>query len=269
MVVTLLASFAGAEVIWDSTGGTFTITVNYPVCDDSGKFFTDYSTTPPTKLPTIEPPPSANCYNPDATGHTRCCPAGLECRSAGASPGGEIHHCFTTGIDFCWNYTDANSCNNDTAGVAKKSVESLFNVKSGQELGWWVNGSGKDCVSVARRFRCVWGATTPNCLPRYSNDSICEGDTEFTENDNCIVTSLTTVDNCATTEFLDVSWAAQWEFAGSGEGCQPGSNKIPCGDVTKLTFFSWINIIAGIVIIIIVYYFYASSKKKGRKKSKR
>lgn len=265
VVAILLASFAGAEVIWDSTGGSFTITVNYPVCDDSGKFFTDYSTSPPTDLPTIGLSPPADCDNPAAKDHTKCCPSGTECQiTAKQAPSGKIlWNCFTTGIDFCWNYTDASSCNNDTAGVAKKSVESLFNVKQGQELGWWKNASGKDCVSVARRFRCAWDATTtPKCTPAYGNDSICEGETDFTENDNCMVTSLNTVDNCATTEFLDVSWVASWQGGGTSEECGPGSKKIPCGDVTKLTFFSWINIIAGIVIIIIVYYFYASSKRK-------
>lgn len=274
--VLLSVVLANAEIVWDETGGTFIITVNYPVCDDSRKFFTDYRIAPPSILPTIGESPPADCYNLDAEeGDQMCCPSGAECKpnSEGkTNPDGKLlWNCFTTGIIFCWDYIDSSSCNNDTARVGEKSVEELFDIEEGDELAWWVNASGVDCVDIARKFRCYWNSSSSYCQPKYNNETICKGDDDFhAPNDVCIVENLNKIDNCNTTGFLDVSWDAHWSVSlGQTDDCGDGNTSIPCENITKLIFFTWISIIAVVVILIVVYYWYVTSKKKGKKKKKR
>ncbi len=271
--VLLSVVLANAEIIWDETGGIFTITIDYPVCDDSGNFFTDYTTDPPSLLPTIGDSPPADCYNPDAEeGDQMCCPTGAECRSTTQiTPAGKvIWNCFTTGIDFCWDYTDLDSCNNDTARVGEETVGWLFNIEEGDELAWWVNATSlENCVDVARDFGCYWNGSY--CQPEYNNETICEGDDDFQEpNDFCVVENLEQTDNCNTTGFLAVRWEASWDTSGEQTpDCSSGNTLIPCSDITKLIFFTWISIIAVIVILIVVYYWYIVYKKKEKKKKKR
>ncbi len=258
-----------AEIIWDESEGGFTLIVDYPVCDDSGEFFTDYSQSNNPIFPTIGESAYANCYNSDAEEGVMCCPIGTECRITNKKyedPEGDMittWNCFATDVNFCWDYKDESDCNNDTAGVRERSVEKLFSIEEGQEIGGWFNESGSPCVDVARNFRCEWNETadTKKCQPRYNNESICKGDEVFhNDPDKCIVENIVVTGNCDTDEVLEVSWDAHWEIAGAGEGCKWGSKSIDCEDITKLSFFTWINLIS-VIVFIMIYYFYVSKKK--------
>ena len=277
LICILLIPFIDAFTYWDESSGDFTIIVNYPVCseEDNRELFIDYSQLGNPQLPTIGESPPANCYNPHAEeGKQMCCPPGSECKpkpdGSTDTEGTILHICFTSGIDFCFNYTDEQSCNNDTAGVGKKTVKEYFGFeKEGVVIGSWED-DGKQCRAVVRDFRCYWNQSLDiPCNPIYSNQTACYGDEDYYQDPTgrCIVNTTLVDYRCETEGIIHVKWTAYWSHTGSeGEGCRSGFSNIPCADIMKLTFFMWINVIAVIVILGVIYYLYNISKKKGRKK---
>jgi hypothetical protein len=238
-------------------------------CSPDGATWTDFNQNPPLIAPTVG---LGNCHKPGAIGEQFCCPVGSECQPTGQmGPLGELYNCVYTDKNFCWKLTTQQECDEYTKWVAVNSIESI----NGQgycsvDDNWWLDGSNNICWYEVS-CECQWDSVN-GCEAIDNKTQVCDNNFIPSVDGICTYTQATWQDNCDVDGFIYASWTA----TGTGNYAPGGSNEaecqdtgvitIPCENVVKLDFFTWLNVIVVVLILILIYYSYLKVEKKGKKK---
>ncbi len=268
LVCLLIVPIINAEIIWGETNSRINLNQGY-FCpspytnwintnDDS---FKSFSTVPPVY----------DCRDPISG--PSCCPVYSICQKTnnvntlpldGYSAFG--YSCFVSRKLHCSQFTDKSSCEDEsTISLAKESIEnnpdygkgycdSISNVlDDGTNICWdetfceCVWNEDKGCLAEARTEKDC-DNTNPPVLEKTCDYKINYDDSLCDEPEGTI--------------------SATWELVvdSSDRTCIPGNSyEIPCADLMKLGFFTWINAIIVIVILVVIYYLLISKKKKKKK----
>ncbi|MCH7927640.1 MAG: hypothetical protein IID03_06595, partial [Candidatus Dadabacteria bacterium] len=175
-------------------------------------------------------------------------------------------------------YTDGEDCNDDTSFVGEVSVELIEGVGycgsqfSPGDTCWDINSCG-----------CEWDSGDLICGTKKIVDTACISPSDTIiitrANGKCVMTQDIWDDQCDTTGIIIASWTGigTIDFKNTpplgprADECPLTLDReIACPDITKLSFFSWFNIIVIILILFIGYYYYLKThnSKKGKVKKK-
>jgi len=184
-----------------------------------------------------------------------------------------------SGIGYCSNYEDLDSCETDSCNVASTSVQ------ANQPEGTIIT-----CDGVNTFCYCKWDLTQLECNPYvgYVDGGIEIGSCYYDED---------STDDCEGDGLLSYSWTGIWNWGnnlftleeiGGAEGlyvedlpdsgdyhydpnkkyetCSDGENTMICPAQIQLPFFTAYSLIIAIVLIVFIYFLILkNSKKKGKK----
>ncbi len=278
-------SFLAAVEYSDETGAEIYIRQGI-FCPDEYNHTRWISTIARESFPTVNADPVFDCrdfqsINPNFPGENSCCPmigsTFTTCQLVSSAEFSvellplvtgvdDRYTCLISNIRSCSDYTTESECeDSSTTAIAEYDIESNDAYGTG-----WCNGpidnpwrdilSGAICSNFTS-CGCIWNGVA--CLANATKYWECN-DSSSQIYQSCQYSI--TIDDSQCSEpngMITKTWIVV-----SGVGCVEGSEQMPCVDITRLAFFTWINIIAVIVILVVVYYLYAISKKK-RKKSKK
>ena len=237
--------------ICDESGVQIILQESGPICSSDGTAWLNWSSGVPEVLYyTIGGFGGSigDCYNPDASLITNCCPVGSVCSSS---------VCQDSNIQYCSDYTDKDDCNNYTGWVGVQSVETLLGKTDfcGKVIGSSWQQGGETCANITG-CGCEW--IDGVCDTLAVTQTWCNGTAIPTTNGECIFNIQQIDDNCNTTGRMKVIWSADGtlDFGVGGileSDCQPRDNTFLCEDVLKLGFFNWVNLIIAVIIISGIY----------------
>ena len=186
-----------------------------------------------------------DCWREDA--NSECCPAGYNCDKI-------TDTCKFSGINFCQDYKDENTCTNFAQSVAEYDVS----VSSGKVCGGYEEDpDNPSCSLHTTNCACVWNGT--DCNSEFVLERVfCEtpgpggGTCQYsgTQRSECVGGLIT------------VSWTARWtgDESISHDFCTSGLRSVPCFTETILPFMS-ITGIAVAVVLVVIYVFYTKKRK--------
>lgn len=191
-------------------------------------------------------------------------------------------------FNYCNEYEDKISCEDDCGDTAKQSVEEKFNV----ECGTIIEGG----CEFYRDCSCMWDSVDSECEANWtwkvisckdppglnfeagtcaydedSSDDCDDGWFEYSWNSDWTWNSgnnfngidLTGLTPEQQNQFRDVAGVTRYDPYIDGvrvsETCEPGENTVPCPAQVQLRFFSWAG---AIIALVIIFAFYAVSIKK-------
>ncbi|MDD5192835.1 MAG: hypothetical protein PHH54_04870 [Candidatus Nanoarchaeia archaeon] len=178
------------------------------------------------------------------------------------------YKCLISNVTSCSSYGE-DECENYVPDVAIESIES----SSVYGEGWCNKAVDKPWevgIKICSNFTscsCVWNATEEKCLADASKIKDCNDRDNYTF--GFCQYAITVDDSQCTQPNGMIIW--NWTVINPHEdmNCAVDPETKPCTDITKLNFFTWINVIAVIVILVVTYYLYLISKKKRKKKKQR
>ena len=237
----------------------------------------DSSQDPFVFYPTVDADPRYDCRDfLETDENMSCCPRYSECREIsspditilpvpGTSQTGNPFTCVVSTKIHCSQFETQDECVEASKPIAIEAIES----SPDYETGWcfhvlgdsWPDGD-EVCWNQTS-CECVWD-DTEGCLANAEISTECDGiaippilieDCEYLITDND--------DACGEIGGMIIR---NWVDIKNLPECENASSEIPCTDVVRLGFFTWINVIVVIVILVVIYYLYNSKKSKKKKK---
>ena len=157
-----------------------------------------------------------------------------------------------TYADFCKDLTTQETCESADSDIAKKSIETIKNIKGFCDGNYYLDSNCKviNCV-------CYWDGS--NCNSKFEVDCNNGGGT----NKYCTYSETKWEDYCNEDPgYISASWNAFWyenyipitDESSIPAYCKDLETQIPCTVITKLPFFTWFNFII-VISLIMIYYF--------------
>ncbi len=237
-------------------------------CPDPYTDWIDTSASPFGYFPTIGSGQLFDCRDP-YTGPS-CCPVYSTCQDIGVDTdslpdyaGIEGYTCLASTKIHCSQFDESECEAESTISIAKQSIELNPDYGKGycnKVINVWEPDSMICWNQTA--CQCIWNGTS--CLAEARIETECDDEA-----------GPTTLESCDYEIIYDDSLCnlpggqinATWKLVAGDplvECDEAGSFWIPCTEIMRLGFFTWINIIAVVVILIAIYYLYFL--KKGKRK---
>ena len=269
LVISLIIPIINAETIWGEGSARVDLAEGY-FCPEPWTDWIDTSKDPFEYFSTA--PPIFDCRDP-YEGQS-CCPIYSKCQAIDnvptdplpISPGILGYSCFASPELHCSQFKTQSECEDETTiPLAIASIENnpLYGKNyCGNITGRW-KVPGGICWNETS-CECIWNSTINNCTAEQRNEQNCTINPPGPQiNQKCDY--LISYDDSLCNEPGGYILATANLIAGPAN-CKPTNTyQMPCTEIMRLAFFSWINVIAVIVILIIIYYLYANSKKKKKR----
>jgi len=190
------------------------------------------------------------CNKYSSSGIPDCCPSGYSCNASGRCINSSEKHT-------CKDYDNKYECEHDLLSVSMNTIKnpSICGVS-----GIYNDGS-KKCVDYTT-CACEWKS---NKCTNYFNVSTNCDDGSKTGKGYCSWTPGTYQDNCNNSiNTIYFKSVATWIGVIDSyyyPNCIDFEETYPCGNVVKLGFFNFTNLIIAVLALFLVYYFYITTKK--------
>ena len=270
-----------------TTSTTFGVYFNDPVCvvvdDDNQVFFPNSFLGQSFWVETDGKIVNSqnNCSRPTGVNNdgeiiiSQCCPVGFSCSNNICIPDGK------TKCEEFLNQTSCEDVNNwkiadrELDDIVSKNFENGCNFFEpyGDVCAEYIScvcewstsaSSGDKCQAVSNHKVKIITSNVPFQNWDYTNlpadiTNICNSVEQLHLKGKCIFT-ITYSGSCESGDsFIKRSWKADWSTISDPvpDYCKDETDTISCGDIVKLDFFSFWNLIIVVLFIIIFYYFYA------------
>jgi hypothetical protein len=280
--VLFLIPFVSAQIIWDDASTK--VILKGLACPGPYTAWIDAETYPPINYSTIAIGENKIYDCRDPSGGDPCCPETLaDCVEVAFDveyvPGYEIadgkyYSCYASNAYYCSDFSNQEECEGANQFVVTRSVEENPNYGEGYcSLDPIIYPNNfpqptiKDYCIDTTECQCYWNSTdclgrgylNKSCYSDSGNNSIIDEDCywEISDDGGCDEGN----------EFMHVIWTAV--PPSNPADCPDQEQDIYCGNIIKLEFFTFINVIVVIMIIILIYYLMHSSKKKTGKGKKK
>lgn len=201
-----------------------------------------------------------DCYKSNGFNRIYCCERGKLC----TDEGDEDWVCsdiVNTNYVSCVDYTDPEQCNNDIYGVAEYSIEQK--VENENFCGSIINVTGMDNYIYASRCSCVWDESSQICISSW-DESTYDSSGTILGYGTCELTTTKVVGDCSKDKFRIEYMSGVWTGTSDRPSDCPENleQKISCGGVVSLDFFSWITFFVSLILILVIYVIFLKNKKK-------